>query len=518
MPPPILHWPPPYTYKGLTIIMSNPSRFDRPGRILSANGGQFFDYCLTPAMSRHQCDIRLLNCNDPLREGTRCVLVLGEPAQKKYMGVSTTLNEQRGSPVILNGIPYISSYLPQECVDFRQLESSRNPYLTNTTSLGADSQYFGSIDGEDTEVPSDEKKHHGRTKHKNYSYWLNADVKKCQRICANPNVLHATPTTVYTIYPDANSVINWLSNVKGNKLFFDMETDANFNITCFAFGTDPSTVYVVPVIDHTYALAYEQTLLAQIFRSLAVAIRDNTIIAHNGSGFDYLILARNYKIPVGVNCCDTMLEHHRCATSVEKSLGHAISRWTYLPYHKDEGNFAYGNDRQAMQLWQYCGKDVSSMMHVHSGIHSHAATVPGLSESIDQTNASIRPYLISTLTGMSYSSEEMLLKIRDNDRYANAYMKLGRYLTGRERFLPTSPKDCVSYFHDQMDYPVLGKTPTGKPSLNEKIMLKLALAIKAKAKKDTGRDDTANPMIDLVLAYRGLIKESGSLGFVPWKE
>ncbi len=44
---------------------------------------------------------------------------------------------------------------------------------------------------------------------------------------------------------------------------------------------------------------------------------------------------------------------------------------------------------------------------------------------------------------------------------------------------------------------------SGKPSLDEKAMLKLKLL-------------HDNPVIDLCIAYRGAIKETGSLKFIPW--
>jgi hypothetical protein len=87
----------------------------------------------------------------------------------------------------------------------------------------------------------------------------------------------------------------------------------------------------------------------------------------------------------------------------------------------------------------------------------------------------------------------------------NQYYKILKVLTGGD-LLPTSPKQCVQYFHDLLEYKVVGYTDTGQPSLDEKGMLKLKLSY------------PDNLALDFCLAFRHLSKESGSLKFSPWKE
>jgi hypothetical protein len=71
--------------------------------------------------------------------------------------------------------------------------------------------------------------------------------------------------------------------------------------------------------------------------------------------------------------------------------------------------------------------------------------------------------------------------------------------------MPGSSTQCVRYFHDLMGYPVLQRSAiTKKPKLDEKSLLKLAIK------------HPDNPIIDLVLLYRGIAKETGSLGFIEW--
>src|ERR1700744_857531 len=106
-------------YCGLTIVLSNSSRFDRL-RLLSANGGQLFnDFCLRPEYNQMQCDVRLADDMSPLLQGTKCILVMGEYAMHKLIPESrqNTLNEMRGTVFIVNDIPHIPTFTAQDAAD-----------------------------------------------------------------------------------------------------------------------------------------------------------------------------------------------------------------------------------------------------------------------------------------------------------------------------------------------------------------------------------------------------------------
>ena len=55
----MLRHKPKFSYCGLTIVLSNPSRFDVL-KLLSSRGGDFFEnFCLQPDYNLMQCDVRL---------------------------------------------------------------------------------------------------------------------------------------------------------------------------------------------------------------------------------------------------------------------------------------------------------------------------------------------------------------------------------------------------------------------------------------------------------------------------
>lgn len=504
----MLYHSPTLAYCGLTIVLSNPSRLDSEELLSGTGGVYFFNECLKPQFNRWQCDIRLADETRPLLPKTKCILVLGEYALRKLTNdKEAQLNAQRGN---LNfhfstGTILIASYNPQDAVDLKDYEGEHNP-LANVK--------FG--ESESDEGEGDEKKRYGKTKRKNYRFWLKQDVAKAVVLTLNegrPPKDYDSSVASYNIYPDGDSVVKDLLSTKGKILFFDKETDEDLNMLCFAYSWNSTNISVVPIVRHDYSKAYSNT--AQILWALALAIRDNTLVAHNGANFDYFTLAHKYGIPIGIKVYDTMIAQNRCWPEVEKSLGHCISLMLYEPFHKDEANFAYNSEWSEKQLWTYCGKDVSSMAKLYYAQTAYAKKIPGLYDSILDACSYIRPYLLTCLVGIHYDADEMEAVMVENDKLMNHYVKWLEYLIGVENLkqirgagksdLPSSPKQCVKYFHEFLNYSVVSKTDTGAPSLAADAMYKLKLK---------GID---NPVIDIVLAYRTKQKESGSLKFLPWK-
>ena len=509
-----MNHPPRLTYSGLTIILSQPSRFDTT-ELLSGNAGAWFcGECLRPEVNRWQCDIydcdTFIKSGSRFRDGTKVVLCLGQKAQQEICRVDTSLGEQRGSPIFKEGYTFITSYLAQDTHDFKDYEGSLNPHLNGEASSEEDSLQNNTGDDEDD---LGEKSRHGKTARSNWRYWLKRDTKKALRILKHGITEHPEPA--FNIYSSSSEIIDILSSYKNEDFYLDLETDSDLNITCFGFSftnKSDAPVYVVPVHRYNYTLAYDG--MGSIFRALAKAVWYNTTIAHNGAGFDFFVLPFKYRIPIGSSLYDTMISHQRCFPEVEKSLGHCISNFTDLPYHKDEGIFEPNNETQEYKLWNYNAKDVWSMREVKAGITSYAQTIKGLDSSILQVNESIRPYLITTLQGIRYRRDKVEKIMNENDRRMTQYLRMVDAAIGKdtvkeirrksESGLPSSNVQCVRYFHDICGYPVQARSKkTGRPKLDEKSILKLALKIR-------------NPVMDVVLAYRKVAKESGSLKFNEW--
>ena len=459
-------------YKGLTVVLGKPSRFDR-AQLLSGYGGQMFFNALSP-LARQSVDVFLA---DALKNGevsykpdTKVVLLLGQKALD-MVATGVSIDEQRGCPIIKDGITYVPSYEPQEAVD-RQA-------------------YFNPNDSDD-KGGGDDKGRHGKTRRPNRKFWLTRDVKKAVAYLTTPPEV---TKAAHVLWPRADEVIRVLTETKGKNMYFDIETNRSLEMTCFGFSFDEKRAWCVPmVVSPREGYYYSDT--PRILRALAVAMRDNTTVIHN-SLFDLFVMGYKYGIPAPRRVYDTMLAHHRLFPEVEKSLGHCLSLYTDQPYHKNEGVFeAHGHEQQT-QLYEYNAKDVISMALLQPQIDATAANFKA-TDSIQQVNDSVVPYLTAMLQGIRYDDAKLDDIIANNDRHQNVLLRFLRLLVGKD-LNPNSPKQVADYLYNRLGY----KRPS-KDVTSEKALLQLRLS-----KPD-------NPVMALILRYRSLAKESGQLKFPPW--
>jgi len=249
----------------------------------------------------------------------------------------------------------------------------------------------------------------------------------------------------------------------------------------------------------------------KILRQWVLAMDRLETVVHNGV-FDLLILAWKYKLAIGPSIFDTMYAHHRCWPEVEKSLGHAMSHLTWMPYHKDEGLYSPRSQQEDIRLWTYNAKDVEGTLRVKHALLKHMEGDPGLQASVAESNALMRPCLINTLTGFAFDQAVREQTMSDNDARMTMYLKAIRYLIGEDNYktcggksdkaLPLSNSQMTRYFHDMLGYPVMRRSEkTGKPGLGGTEIYKLKLKY------------PQNAVLDMVLAYRNLSTESGYLKF-----
>jgi len=486
------------SYNGLTIILSNPSRLDTAGLLTSAAGYRFDNEALLPhGTNRYQSEIRLADCRDGLLPGTRCILLLGEHAFRTWAPRSAeghTLNEQRGYPLttVVDGVQGIASYVPQEAVDYKDYEHQLNKEIV-------------SYDDDDDDDDDGDVKRHGATRISNFFHWIVRDTGKAIWACRNVPVRR---DPVVHVCPTSDEVVTELTKYRDEHLYIDIETSFVYHdLFCigFSFGSSHSgnPIWVVPILRYNLSLTYSD--YAKIFRAFSIALRHNIVVAHN-SMFDLGVLAHRYSLPFGRRVYDTMLAQHRCFPEAEKSLGHSMSAWPGLwqPFHKDEGVFPPHNQQQEQQLWQYNAKDIWGMKLVHEAQLAYMADKPGLQQSVSQANSMVRPYTISQLFGMRFNEEMRKSIMHENDGLMTHYLKALKILVGHD-MLPSSWQQCGKYLYEEMCYDAPFKTKTGNNATSDKALQKLKLKY------------PANPVLDFILRYRELAKESGQLKFTPWK-
>jgi hypothetical protein len=454
-------------HNGVAIILNRPSRMDKQfGKLFSGTAGDWF------IRELHKVGLNLKECVVSLSEKpnipdtTKAIFLLGDESLRLYKQ-DVSLGEQRGSPFLVGDIPVIASYSPQDSHDMKNYEATLNP---------------GIYDVEDEkEDDTDTGKAHGKTARSNYKFWLSKDIRKVARIARlGLNV----PSPRIEIFPSFEEIWYDLTTNKGKDFFVDIENDPEtLDLTvksyCFLDLDDENTIPVIKTVPFrrwNYTTAYDEQY--KILVALAIAMRDNRTVTHNGAQFDIFVITYKHKIPFGRRHFDTMVSHHRNFPEIEKSLGHCISLYTDLPYHKNtSGTFTPFNTKQEYALWHYNALDVFSMVYVKRGILRHAKMIDSV-KSIEQANRSIPVYLTITFTGIRIDQEAINKKIEENDRRVNCLLKILEYLVGRP-INPRSNVDMPHYLFEKKDKGGLGLKPvsysqdTGKPKCDAKALIKI---------------------------------------------
>ncbi len=456
---------------------------------MSGNAGSWFRSEIYRATGKNffSCDIRLAANKSPLRAGTKVVLCLGLAAQTDYMQVATTLGQQRGCPVVINGIIYTSSFLPQEAFDVVDYESA----------------YGAGEELRDAKDFGKEKGKHGKTARSNFRFWLSHDLAKVGRWLRNG--LTPGPKLEYVRTTDY-SILNTVTS--NDILYFDLETDPVLRIRCIGFAINDGPTFCIPLLKPPFSYEVSAIHTAKTLRAFARAhSRAARVVAHNGSNFDWIVLAWRYKLDIlRFNVYDTMLAAHRIYPDIEKSLGHQISLHTDEPYHKDTGVYNPTNEAEQTALLFYCAKDVHTMRMVYKAQQAFTECLG----SIEQANESIVPYLRMCLRGMPVDIDGLQKVIHHNDRMMIQMIRWAKILVGTDenKFLGSN-KQLVEYFHGKMKYPIVKKSEkTGEPSLDKEAIYNLATKL--------ANLNIESPVLNLVLAYRALQKESGDFNFTLW--
>lgn len=464
-------------YNGITIVLSEPSRFDRENNTLLCGTARKLVADTIHPFSIGGTEVRL--CYKlPFRDGTRFVILAGSQALQFHLH-KFDLNAERGyiQPIKAseNSVAAaVATFAPQDACDLRDYESDDE----------AD---------EEEESAADTGKDSSPTAWRNYRFWFRADVKKL--------LFRSIGDTTYRqpiVIPTRGELVE-LSSLRGRRVFIDIETHPASNTAAVVgLAVEDGLVYTLPIYDYRGRLAADGDTIVALARILS----RNTLVLHN-AGFDLPFLAVYHRLPFSRFIEDTMLMHHRTYPESEKSLAHCISFYLNQPYHKDEGIFYPRNEAQQTQLWTYNAKDVAATREIWRRQQAAASHDQGLSASFQQVNAAIYPYLLMGLFGIGVSYSREMSRLRDElSRKERQYRRIINILSGRD-LNPRSSKKCIEYFHEALGYPPVKRSElTGAPSLAGDALYVL-------------KTKTDNPIIEVILAARGVGKKLSMLEFRP---
>lgn len=457
--------PPLLNYCGLTIVLGKPSRFDKV-KLLSGYAGQVFDGYLSPLVRE---SINIVCSSDysvsSLPPATKVVLLLGDESLIHYPSYdknTSTINDARGNPVRCEntGITFIPSYAPQDALDRKDYEGD---YHNENNEEQADDENQGEADSD--------IKSHGVTKRRNWKWWLYNDVKKSLRllkqggVCKNPY-----DDFSIDIYPDIENVTEVLKATKGTYLYLDLETSQRQVATCFGINfSNSNNVFVVPWKKYNNLLAYDPQVARRFIQALCVAMHNNTVVCHNAS-FDLLVLCWRYRIPLPRYVHDTLLLWHRCYPEIEKSLGHLISYFLDLPYHKNEGGYNPKTLEAEQQLFRYNAKDIITMRLLHPMLLAEAKRLGSLDSGLRACRM-LRPYLTATMRGIKLDVEKFKKRFDELDLKREQINRCLQTIVGIPTFNPRSPKQVSEYLYRDLNIPC----PNLNEPTNSKTLLKVTL-------------------------------------------
>lgn len=396
------------------------------------------------------------------------LLLLGTASLRLYDN-KHTLNDLRGAPFKVGDHIAIASYHPQDAVDARNYEAS----------VGSG----GDLADEDKEDDTKLKDHTG-TARRNFGFWLYQDLHKLGEVSREGILSYPFKSNIHPDEGEILLVLRRILQADPGWLYLDIEVDTQTNnLTCVGISYIPfesnevPKVYVIPFFYHNFTRPYPNAS-GKIMLRLFKAMQKHTVVAHNGACFDFPWMSMKFQLPFPTKVYDTMVAHHRLYPTIEKSLGHCISLYTHIPYHKDEGIWRPHNKRQEMQLWKYNAKDIATMVYIHREIMKRAEG-QNAEASIKQANESIPSLLAMTMLGIRVDKDARATKVDDLERRIIFFERLLTYLVGFE-LNPKSPKQVREYLFDPKHEGGLaltprGKTDSGELSVNNKVLQQLAV-------------------------------------------
>lgn len=404
--------------------------------------------------------------------GTHSHVVLTGQASLDRVLPGRQLDNERGYVrTLANGTRAVATFWPQDACDIVDVEGDDEDEAANAAEgTGKDKS---------------------KTRRSNYRFWF---LRDCAKLLAPP------PDHKYAAYlpldgPTAGKV---LGAARDRTIFFDIESnpDANY-LLCYSFAVDDGPVFTVPVYNHTGSLVSRASL-----PGLVRAFRHNTVVIHN-SFFDLPFLALFHGIPPARLVHDTMLMGHRIWPEADKSIAHAISLYINAPFHKDQGGtWDPKTPAQYEALMRYNGRDVCTLRAIYRAMQRAADQDAGLRASVDQVNASIYPYLYTSLHGLPINGAQLLKHKRAQEPRMDFFRRIVHKLAGYE-FNPGSTDQLADYLVTRMGYPVLSRTDSGAPQVDEKTLYRYIIK-------------TKNPLLAAVLRYKRAAKVHGFLGFKVW--
>lgn len=295
---------------------------------------------------------------------------------------------------------------------------------------------------------------------------------------------------------------SWLRRLEKTEIFaFDTETNSldymEAEIVGISFAVSPGEAAYVPLA-HDYEGAPKQLSRDAVLAALRPLLEDRgrAKLGHNLK-FDMSVLA-NHGIALNGIRFDTMLESYVLDSTATRhdmdSLALKYLGENTIHYEDVAGKGTQQitfNQVPVEQATPYAAEDADVTLKLHLALWPKLEAEPGLQKLFEDIEMPLVPVLSCVERNgvmvdaalLQRQSEELAVRARDIERQAHE-------LAG-QAFNIASPKQIQGILYDELQLPVLAKTPKGQPSTAESVLQELALDY---------------PLPKLILEYRTLSK------------
>ena len=277
----------------------------------------------------------------------------------------------------------------------------------------------------------------------------------------------------------------WITRLEQAELFaFDTETNSldymQAELVGVSFAVKPGEAAYVPVA-HSYPDAPEQLERDYVLQRLEPLLEDpaKSKLGQNLK-YDMSVLAR-YDIEMQGVAFDTMLESYVLNSTASRhdmdSLSSNYLDHTTIKYEEVAGKGAKQLTFDQVPLEQaapYAAEDADITLRLHQRLWPDLETEPALQSVFRDMEMPLVPVL-SRMERTGVRIDSRMLN-QQSQRFAENLHKLEQraYEIAGRPFNLGSPKQIGAIFFDELEMPVISKTPKGAPSTAESVLQELA--------------------------------------------
>ncbi|MCL4121540.1 UNVERIFIED_CONTAM: hypothetical protein GTU68_001347, partial [Idotea baltica] len=290
----------------------------------------------------------------------------------------------------------------------------------------------------------------------------------------------------YQTLLNENEFLDWLAKLENSEGFaFDTETtslDAQAaELVGLSFSVDAGEAAYVPVA-HSYMGAPDQLDRDWVLAKLKPLL-ENPGIPKIGQNLKYdMNVLRNYEIKLQGVVFDTMLEsyvldsvssRHDMDTLSQTHLGHDPVSFSDIA-GKGKAQLTF-DQIDLEKAGHYAAEDADVTLRLHHALMPQLTQQPSLHRIFIELEMPLVTVLSNIETNGVLIDDNMLLQQSQKLAMSMQEIESQAYEVAGGEFNLASPKQIQVILYDQMNLPVLKKTPKGAPSTAEEVLQDLAV-------------------------------------------